>query len=212
MFKKLQMDQLMLLAGKPKKKDGRWEFSHPTLQWLSDEDRDSGFGVVPRYPLTDGLKQADLRKMTSAAVDEFAPRVPEHHYFKALERWKILGIGEALRQVHKPHSVDEYLAGRRRLLWDDLFEFQVGLALRRRAWTTRSKAPPIAITAKIDARIRRLFPFALTAGQELAIRDVTADVATGQAMHRLIQADVGAGKTVIAIYALLAAVAGGWQQ
>ena len=211
MFKKLQMDQLMLLAGKPKKKDGRWEFSHPTLQWLSDEDRDSGFGVVPRYPLTDGLKQADLRKMTSAAVDEFAPQVPEHHYFKALERWKILGIGEALRQVHKPHTVDEYLAGRRRLLWDDLFEFQVGLALRRRAWTTRSKAPPIAITAKIDARIRRLFPFALTAGQEQAIRDVTADVATGQAMHRLIQADVGAGKTVIAIYALLAAVAAGWQ-
>ncbi len=211
MYRKIQMDQLILLAGKPKKRDGRWEFSQPTLQWLSDEDRDSGFGVVPRYPLTDGLKQAEMRRITSAAVDEFASQVPEHHYAKALERWKILGIGEAFRQVHKPHTVDEYLAGRRRLLWDDLFEFQVGLALRRRAWSSTSKAPPIEVSAKIDARIRRLFPFALTAGQEQAIRDIAVDLPTGRAMHRLIQADVGAGKTVIAIYALLAAVAGGWQ-
>ena len=211
MFRKLQMEQLLLMAGKPKKRDGRWEFSHPQLQWLSDEDRESGFGVLPRYPLTEGIQQAEMRRLTALAVDEFADLVPEHHYTKALEKWKIVGIGQALHGLHKPSSVDEYLAGRRRLLWDDLFEFQVGLALRRRAWITHSQAPPIEITAKVDARIRRLFPFSLTEGQEQAICDVTADLATGHAMHRLIQADVGAGKTVIAIYALLAAVAGGWQ-
>ncbi len=211
MFRKLQMEQLLLVAGKPKKRDGRWEFSHPQLQWLSDEDRESGFGVLPRYPLTEGLQQAELRRLTSLAVDEFADHVPEHHYAKALEKWKIVGIDQALRGLHKPNTVEEYLAGRRRLLWDDLFEFQVGLALRRRAWIKHSKAPSIEITAKVDARIRRLFPFSLTEGQDQAIRDVTADLATGHAMHRLIQADVGAGKTVIAIYALLAAVAGGWQ-
>ncbi len=211
MFRKLQMEQLLLMAGKPKKRDGRWEFSHPQLQWLSDEDRESGFGVLPRYPLTEGIQQAEMRRLTALAVDEFAELVPEHHYPKALEKWKIVDIGQALRGLHKPSTVDEYLAGRRRLLWDDLFEFQVGLALRRRAWISHSQAPPIEITAKVDARIRRLFPFSLTEGQEQAIRDVTADLATGHAMHRLIQADVGAGKTVIAIYALLAAVAGGWQ-
>lgn len=211
MFQKIQMGQLILIAGKPKKKAGKWEFSHPTMQWLSDEDRDFGFGVIPRYPLTDGLRQTDLQKMTATAVAQFASQVPEHHYEKALERWKIVSIAAALKQVHTPNTVEEYLAGRRRLLWDDLFEFQVGLALRRRAWTRTSSAPPIEIPAKVDARIRRLFPFPLTAGQDLAIRDLTADLATGHAMHRLIQADVGAGKTVIAIYAMLAAVAAGWQ-
>ena len=211
MFRKLQMEQLLLMAGKPKKRDGRWEFSHPQLQWLSDEDRDSGFGVLPRYPLTEGIQQAEMRRLTSLAVEEFAEHVPEHHYAKALEKWKIVGIGDALRGLHTPRTVDEYLAGRRRLLWDDLFEFQVGLALRRRAWVKHSQAPRIEITAKVDARIRRLFPFSLTEGQNQAIRDVTEDLSTGHAMHRLVQADVGAGKTVIAIYALLAAVAGGWQ-
>lgn len=211
MFQKLQMGQLVLLAGKPKLKQGKWEFSHPTMQWLSDDDRDLEFGVIPRYPLTEGLRQADMQKMTAAAIASFVYQVPEHHYEKALERWKIVDIVAALKQIHTPRSVEEYLEGRRRLLWDDLFEFQVGLAMRRRAWTKTSSAPAIPIPAKIDARIRRLFPFPLTTGQDQAIRDITADLATGHAMHRLIQADVGAGKTVIAIYAMLAAVAAGWQ-
>lgn len=211
MFQKLQMGQLVLLAGKPKKKLGKWEFSHPTMQWLSDEDRDLGFGVIPRYPLTEGLRQAEMQKLTELVVAAYASQVPEHHYAKALERWKIVDIATALKQVHTPQTVAEYFAGRRRLLWDDLFEFQLGLALRRRAWATTSKAPAIEIPVKVDARIRRLFSFPLTAGQDQAIRDLTADLATGRAMHRLIQADVGAGKTVIAIYAMLAAVAAGWQ-
>jgi ATP-dependent DNA helicase RecG len=105
----------------------------------------------------------------------------------------------------------EFEAGWRRMIYEDLLEFQVGLALRRRAWRKLSEAPRFPTTSKIDARIRRLFPFDLTTGQNQAIRDISTDLDSGWAMHRLLQADVGAGKTVVAIYGMLVAVAAGFQ-
>ncbi|HEX4072500.1 MAG TPA: ATP-dependent DNA helicase RecG, partial [Planctomycetaceae bacterium] len=97
------------------------------------------------------------------------------------------------------------------LIFDDLFEFQLGLALRRRSWKTRGAAPVLPTTAKIDARIRRLFPFSFTEGQSRAVREISEDLASGHAMHRLLQADVGAGKTAVAVYAILVTVAAGHQ-
>jgi ATP-dependent DNA helicase RecG len=97
------------------------------------------------------------------------------------------------------------------VLFDDLFEFQLALALRRRAWQRRPHAPVLPCTAKIDARIRRLFPFRFTKGQDQAIREIVADLGSGRVMHRLLQAEVGAGKTVVAIYAMLVSVAAEFQ-
>ncbi len=121
------------------------------------------------------------------------------------------GLPAAIREVHLPPTKETYEAARRRILLDDLLEFQLGLALRRRAWKIDATAPVLPLTAKIDARIRRLFPFRFTAGQDAAIREVAADLASGRPMHRLLQADVGAGKTVIAVHAMLTCVAAGWQ-
>src|SRR4029079_19661666 len=97
---------------------------------------------------------------------------------------QLLGVGDALRAVHLPRNLGEYEAGRRRLIFEDLLEFQLGLALRRRAWRHGATAPKVPTIAKIDARIRRLFPFQLTAGQDRAVRDLSADLDSGQAMHR----------------------------
>ncbi len=97
------------------------------------------------------------------------------------------------------------------MLFDDLFEFQLGVALRRRLWRAGGKADPLPVSAKIDARIRRLFPFEFTAGQNDAVKEIAADLSSEIAMHRLLQADVGAGKTVVALYAMLTAVAHGRQ-
>ena len=83
--------------------------------------------------------------------------------------------------------------------------------MRRRSWKTRGAAPVLPTTAKIDVRIRRLFPFALTEGQNGAVREISDDLASGHAMHRLLQADVGAGKTAVAVYAILVTVAAGYQ-
>ncbi len=211
MLKRLMMGHNVLFSGKPKRSQGRWEFSHPRVQWLEDDDNSSHGGLLPRYPLTEGLSMEEMRRMTRAAIEDFADAIPDPlpESFREANNLPLLKV--ALRGLHTPRTLPDYESGRHRVLFDDLFEFQLALALRRRAWVDQQEAPVMKTTAKIDARIRRLFPFRFTSGQDAAIRDITADLASGRAMHRLLQADVGAGKTVIAIYALLVAVAHGFQ-
>jgi ATP-dependent DNA helicase RecG len=153
----------------------------------------------------------ELRRIMRNAVEDYADIVADHFPESLLTSEKLSPLKVALRQVHLPATAEEYAEGRRRLIFQDLLEFQLGLALRRRMWRVRGTAPSLPTSAKIDARIRRLFPFELTAGQNQAIREVSGDLASSQAMHRLLQADVGAGKTVVAVYGMLVAVAAGWQ-
>lgn len=201
----------VLFSGKPKRSGGRWEISHPQVQWLEEDDRETTAGIQTRYGLTEGLAMHEMRRLMRAAVEDYAQEVPEHLPAQFLLREKLPPLPEALRQLHLPQTRQEYEAGKRRLVFDDLLEFQLGLALRRRYWKKSAPAPVLAATPKIDARIRRLFPFEFTAGQNRAVREIAADLASNRAMHRLLQADVGAGKTAVALYAMLVAVAAGYQ-
>ncbi|MBW3541073.1 MAG: ATP-dependent DNA helicase RecG [Planctomycetes bacterium] len=213
MLRKFRMGETVLFSGKPKRSLGRWEFNNPRVEWIDSgpADAGAGAGVVPVYGLTEGLRADELRRVLRTAVDEFAPLAadPLPEIFRGEQR--LPELKAALAGVHFPADMSQYEAARRRLIFDDLLEFQAGLALRRRAWRTNNVAPRLPTTAKIDARIRRLFPFDLTAGQTRAIREIVADLDSGRAMHRLLQADVGAGKTAVALYAMLVAVAAGYQ-
>lgn len=211
MFKKFENGQRVLMSGKPKFASRRWEFSHPRVQWLGDEDIGDGGGVLPVYPLTEGLSQHEMRRIMRGVVEEFASLAPDHLPPQFQQRAQVLSLSDALRQIHLPTSADEFRTGMRRIIFDDLLEFQLGLALRRRYWKTDRPAIPLPNSAKIDARIRRLFGFHFTPGQDQAVREISVDIAKDQAMHRLLQADVGAGKTAIAIYAMLVAIAAGTQ-
>ncbi len=197
----------VLFSGKPKRRGGRWEMAHPRVQHIEEDDVDASGGVIPRYPLTEGLKMHDLRRIIRAAVDEYAESVPEYLPESVRARHNLPPLNQAIKSIHVPADREQYEQGRRRVIFDDLFEFQLGLAMRRRAWKRESPAPHCPTTAKIDSRIRRLFPFSLTDGQNQAVRDISADLVSGRAMHRLLQADVGAGKTAIAVYAMLVAIA-----
>ncbi len=212
MLRKHQLGDHLLFSGKPKRHAGRWEFSHPRVQIIGDDDPETvSGGVLPRYGLTEGLRMDQMRRIARAAVEHAVDAIPETFPAALLEKLELPDIRRAVRSIHSPASKEEYEAGRRRLIFNDLFEFQLGLALRRRMWKTRALAPSLPTTAKIDARIRRLFPFTFTAGQNEAVREISTDLARDRAMHRLLQADVGAGKTAVALYAMLVAVAAGYQ-
>jgi ATP-dependent DNA helicase RecG len=202
---------MVLFSGKPRRRGGRWEISHPKIQWLEDDDTEAHGGILPRYGLTEGLKMHEMRRLMKQAVDDFARFVPEMLPEELRRRTGQMPIVDALCAVHVPATIDDHHAGRNRLIFQDLLEFELGLALRRRTWKAHGAAPRFPTTAKIDARIRRLLPFQLTAGQNQAVREITADLDSGLAMHRLLQADVGAGKTVVAVYAMLVTVAAGYQ-
>ncbi len=211
MLQKFREGNVVLFTAKPKFKGGRWEFNNPRVQWIQEEDDNAHGGIVARYGLTDGLKMDDIRRLMRTAVEQYARLLPEHLPQEFRQQLKLPDLPTALSLLHLPETRDQYEAGRRRLLFDDLFEFQLGLALRRRARRQQQQAPVLETTAKIDARIRRLFPFAFTAGQNRAVNEIAADLASGKAMHRLLQADVGAGKTAVAMYAMLVAIAAGHQ-
>jgi ATP-dependent DNA helicase RecG len=214
-LKKFRPDDVVLFSGKPKRRSGRWEFSNPHTQWLEVDDPSGEDGlpvaVVPRYGLTDGLKMYEISRCVKAAVEDYVHLVPELLSAECLEAWELPGIREAITKLHLPQSMDEYNAAYRRLVFQDLVEFQLAIAMRRRVWWSGVPAPKMPCTAKIDSRIRRLFPFQMTAGQDQAIDDIVADLNAGRPMHRLLQADVGSGKTAIAMYGILVAIANGYQ-
>jgi len=211
MFRRFSEGQRLIFQGKPQRRTGRWEFSSPSVILLSAEDQvEAGAGVLPRYSLTDGISMDAMRRMTRAATEQFADLLADPLPETLRSQLKLPTLPAAIRGLHCPTTPEQWREARHRVLLDDLLEFQLGLAIRR-CRTRAQRALPLPVSAKVDARIRRLFNFRFTPGQDQAIQDLCRDLPMQEPMHRLLQADVGAGKTAIAVYALLAAVAAGHQ-
>jgi ATP-dependent DNA helicase RecG len=203
--------QRLVLSGKPRLNQMRWEIVHPDVQWLEPEETAPPGKLLPVYPLTEGLAQGAMRRISQGVVESLCDAVEEALPADFLAAHRLSPIQTALRQIHFPDSHESLAAARRRFVYQELFVLQLALALKRQQSRQDAHAPPLVSTAKIDARIRRLFPFTLTGGQETAIREVAADLARPIPMHRLLQGDVGSGKTAVALYAMLLAVAHGRQ-
>jgi ATP-dependent DNA helicase RecG len=120
-------------------------------------------------------------------------------------------LAEALPAIHSPQDTDQLVRARRRFVFQELFILQLAVTARRWQHQVGFRAPALVASADINARIKRLFPFEWTAGQQAAIAEVAADMASETPMNRLLQGDVGSGKTVIAVYAMLVCVARGYQ-
>src|SRR5262249_44149468 len=163
--------------------------------------------VVPVYPLTEELRPEHLRVAMRQAVDRAAELVPELLPADVLTQRGLPDVVRALHNLHFPEKVADGLAAKRRFIYEEFFVLQVALALRWREVRDRQRAPQLPVNAAIDERIRRLFPFPLTNDQNRAVTAIWKDMAKDRPMQRLLQADVGAGKTAVAVYALLVAVA-----
>ena len=163
--------------------------------------------MLPVYALTEGLPQSRLRTIIHHVVDELADEMPEVLPVSLLALRQLWPIGQALRGIHMPRDSEDVEQARRRFVYQELLALQLALALRRWNLQRSERAPALPATAKIDARIRRLFPFELTADQQQAIREIADDMGRCVPMNRLLQGEVGSGKTVVAEYAMLLAVA-----
>ncbi len=211
MEEKFKLGERVMFAGKPKLQGLVWQMSHPKVDWLGEEDGEPQGRILPVYPLTEGLQQWQMRKIVAEAVAAFGPLLEEifpDDYFQAHNLWP---LERAIQQIHAPDNAAQLAGARRRLAYQELFLLGLALAVRRQQQHDLRQAPPLEATAQIDARIRRLFPFELTEGQRRAIAEIGADMGRPQPMNRLLQGDVGSGKTVVALYALLLAVAHGYQ-
>ena len=166
--------------------------------------------IVPFYPLTEGVSQRFMRMLAHRIVKATAPRMAEILPAEVRAARGLVGVAEAFREIHFPTSDENRARARRRLVYEELFVLQAGLALVR-ARGRADVAKVFDVTEDTDARIRRRLPFTLTPAQDRSVAEIASDLARGAPMNRLLQGDVGSGKTAVAVYAMLAVVAGGAQ-
>ena len=197
------------IAGAVKAYRGRPTFDNPAFERVTEELRHTG-RLVPVYHLTQRLPQRSLREAIAGLVERFVERVPEPLPAELRERHRLPGVVEATRQIHYPEDEAQLARARRRLAFDELLAVQLGVVRRKREWQQRGDAPVFEGRATAEAFFETL-PFALTAAQRRALDDVLVDLALPQPMGRLLQGDVGSGKTVVALAAMLGAVAAGHQ-
>ncbi|HEX7899303.1 MAG TPA: ATP-dependent DNA helicase RecG [Planctomycetota bacterium] len=162
-------------------------------------------GVVPAYATTEGLSKRQMRTLVRSAL-EACGQVPETLPEELLRRRGLPGIVDALRGAHAPASPDDAFRARRRFAYEELFVLQLRLSRRRVALAGDVARRALPVSKELDFRIRKLFPFAFTAAQDRAVAEIRRSLVAGPPMSRLLQGDVGAGKTAVATYALLAAV------
>ncbi len=161
--------------------------------------------IIPVYPLTEGLSIWALRRMLRTALNGYLPAVQETMPDEILGRYGFPSMQEALETIHFPQDVESAERARSRLVYEELFYLELLLALRKRQQVTQREGFRLPETGVLTQQFRQLLPFKLTRGQEAVLREILADMASPRCMNRLLQGDVGSGKTVVAIYAMLVA-------
>ena len=206
--KRLRYGQRVALSGKPKRRFGHWQMTNPRLKTLDEPGADGDQrAVIPVYSLTEGLHAEQMRRIQKGVATKYPPLVSETLPEELRTRRRLPEMSQALHDIHLPETLRAANDARRRLVYEEFLILQLGLALRRRDLGRTQKAIPLPVTEKIDAHIRKLFPFNLTRDQNRVIVQICKDMAADRPTQRLLQADVGAGKTAVAVYALLLAVA-----
>jgi ATP-dependent DNA helicase RecG len=198
----------------------RYKFSkeviHPEIDFLGEADA-GGEGIVPEYPVPEGIPPRTFRRWVAAAVAQYSDLVPSTLPARLAAERGLPPTPEALRRIHRPEADAEpealrlrRTAAHERLVLEELYLLEVGLALRH---AERAREPGVALDptrAGVEAALRAL-PFRLTRAQERAWREIAADLAAPHPMSRLLQGDVGSGKTAVAALAAVAAAESGQQ-
>ena len=194
-------------AGQPRRNGTKWEFSHPEVRWLDEAEDSSPVEWLAVYPLTEGVLQSHVRLAVQAALSKAADHLEESLPESLLKSKNLMSIGEAIRAIHRPESRDAMEAARRRFVYQELLMLQLALRLHRGQQDVRQTAPPIDIDSRLDSRIKALFSHEFTAAQKRVCAEIASDMRQTKPMNRLLQGDVGSGKTAVAAYCMLATAA-----
>ena len=209
--KSLPVGADVIVSGKVNWFNGRPSMVHPDYA-ATVEDMDKLPLVEPVYPMTAGLSPKALRKTIEAAVERL-PDLPEWLDASLTAKHSFPSVKESFERLHHPRDaadLDLQASARRRLAYDEFLAGQISLALVRQR-LRKAAGIPVHATGELSSQIRRAMPFSLTGSQEAAVQAVLEDMAGDQRMLRLLQGDVGSGKTAVALMAMAAAVEAGGQ-
>jgi ATP-dependent DNA helicase RecG len=168
-------------------------------------------GIVPVYPLTEGLKAAGLRRLMEKAVTYWAEHLPDYVPEITLDRTELADLGWAIKNKHFPEGFDHLDHANRRLAFDELLLLQLAILANRHDWQSLPADPLPVSDDFLDAFVSAVFPYPLTNAQRKAIEDIRRDISQAVPMNRLLQGDVGSGKTAVSVAAMAFAVHNGKQ-
>ncbi len=191
----------------------RRQIIHPEIERVEEgEERSAHMGrIVPIYPLISGIGQRWLRQVIATVLEEHADALedPLPAAMRQARGWP--GVSEAVRELHFPSSWEQLERAQQRLSFEELFIFQVALAQRKARSMAKAKPQRYRIDDLMTQGLRRSLPFRLTADQERVLEETLADLRQMSPMHRLLQGEVGCGKTIILIFLMAVAVQSGYQ-
>ncbi len=209
--KSLKTGSRVVISGKVSLFYGMPVFESPEWEPYEDKDLVHTGRLVPVYPLTQGLTQRQVRRIMKPAVDQWACQLNDFLPEAVKSRLKLPDLPDAVRQAHYPESEAKKDQARRRLAFDELFLLQIGVLHRKRRWQeSRPGIPLNTQRPELDIFLQSL-PYRLTAGQNKALQEILADLRKSRPMSRLLQGEVGSGKTVVAAAGLVLTAAEGLQ-
>ena len=200
-----------ILYGKIKHKYGQLEMDSPEYQRVRNEDELRTVAkITPIYPSTKGLSQKVIRTLIQKSIEEAVEDVKETLPEYIIEQYSLMSKKDAIRNIHFPAQPEMFIAARKRLVFEELFLLQLSLYQLKADFATKLIGMSHKITPQLKEFMETL-PFELTNAQKRVMREITSDLKSNYAMNRLVQGDVGSGKTVIAAISLFMAVKDGFQ-
>jgi len=209
--RKLSTNTRIVLSGRVSVFNGRYVFESPEWELAEDSELIHTGRLVPLYPLTQGLRPRQVRKLMKQVVDQWAGQVTDFLPRELKERRELLELSQAISQAHYPGDEVMKDRARVRLAFDELFLLHLGVMARKRDWQEGQPGRPLTPRrGMLDSFISSL-PFELTSAQQRVLGELVEDLGQSRPMSRLLQGEVGSGKTVVAAAALLMSAASGYQ-
>ncbi|MBL8888260.1 MAG: ATP-dependent DNA helicase RecG [Phycisphaerales bacterium] len=201
------------VQGKATKYGPGLQIANPKIEILKDEAEplQSESRIRPVYSANERIKSAAIEQAISSVLDLALPLLKDHLPASLLAARELPPLPRAYELIHRPRNEGDAEEGRRRLAFDELLLLQLGVQMKRAHLRQQLRSPALALSREIDKRIRARFPFSLTPSQNHAITEIARDLSLSTPTNRLLQGDVGSGKTAVALYAMLMAVASGHQ-
>lgn len=209
--KKLTTNNRIMLSGRVSLFKGRHMFLSPEWEIMEGQDLVHTARLVPVYPLTQGLRPRQVRRVMKEFIDRWASQVTDFLPTELRKRLGLLELPVAISQAHYPENEDTKDKARVRLAFDELFLLQLGVMSKKRQWQESRPGTPFDVKKSVLKQFLGSLPFKLTSAQDKVLGEIFNDLGQSRPMCRLLQGEVGSGKTVVATAALLVAAANGYQ-
>lgn len=210
-FKSIKIGDFLYVSGKVERKFNEVQFQNPDTENINDEENINTQRIIPIYPSTENLSQKTIRRIIKTAFEDYANLLIDKLPKALIDKYKFLSITDTLKQLHFPESEQLRIKAVSRLIYEEFFYMQLSILSLRQNRIVRKKEHTYNLNKSILEEFEQSLPFKLTAAQKRVVLEVMMDLASSSPMSRLVQGDVGSGKTIVAAICIYIAVKSGFQ-